>query len=149
MATVTLFIRRIPASSSTRELQLFIQDNLPWFWRFRLRGKVRIIATDILTIIDKHTKEAEFHGLVTLEPDSIAEKIIARLNLRHFKGRRVAVRRYHVRDPNNDRRKNQDEATSLKFRDQRLRDRRRTQLEIMDEKTVKIRGLHNFSRRMF
>jgi hypothetical protein len=149
MAAVTLFIRKIPASSSTRELQLFIQDNLPWFWRFRLRGKVRIVATDILTIIDKTTKEAEFHGLDTLEPDSVAEKMIARLNLRHFKGRRVAVRRYQVRDPNNDRRRNQDEATSLKFRDQRLRDRRRTQLEIMDEKTVKVRGLHNFSRRMF
>jgi hypothetical protein len=129
-------------------LQLFVQESFPWFWRFRLRGKVRVVATDILTIIDKATKEAEFHGLVTLEPDSIAEKMINRLNLRHFKGRRVAVRRYHVRDPHNDRRKRQDEATTLKFKDQRFRDRRRVQLEIMDEKTVRTRGLHNFSRRM-
>ncbi|MGZ8217680.1 hypothetical protein [Methylomagnum sp.] len=149
MTTVTLFIRKIPASSSTRELQMFIHDNLPWFWRFRLRGKIRIVATDILTIIDKTTKEAEFHGLVTLEPDNIAEKMINRLNLRHFKGRRVAVRLYQVRDPNNDRRKNEDAATILKYRDQRLRDRRRAQLEVMDEKTVRTRGLNNFSRRMF
>jgi hypothetical protein len=149
MASVKLFIRKIPANTTLAELRDFIDSGVSWMERFRWGQRYRIIEAKILTIIDRSTREIEFHGLVTIEPDSLADQIIKRLHIKRFKGRRVAVRRYYKRSPLNDRRRDQDEPfASLQSSDKRCRDRRRQhQMEMIDDSIIKTTSMDTFYRK--
>lgn len=131
---VTLFVRRIPTHSSKKDLREFVERSIPWFWRMRIGKGVHVVKTNVLTITDAYTRSMECHGLITIEPDAIADKLIARLNLKHFNGKRVLVRRYYIRDPKNDRRR--DNRTRNLEGNHRLRDRRRDRIEIIDEDSL-------------
>jgi hypothetical protein len=143
MPSVTLFIRKIPAGANSGELQEFVEAHFPWLWRIGLGKKARVIKTQILTMVDKSTKEIEYHGLAVVEPASAADELIARMNLKYFKGRRVNVRRYYVRSSRNERRKFQDEEETQTPKYVRLRDRRRENLEIMDDVSLEVMRLFN------
>ncbi len=92
---------------------------------------------------------SELHGLVTMEPEILADTVIKRLHLRHFKGRRVAVRRYYIRSLLNDRRRNQEYNTAPESHNRRFRDRRREDLEFFDNTRIRIISFDNLSRKMF
>lgn len=102
MGNVTLFIRKIPKKTTVEEITKFVKGGAPW----RARIWLKITHVSILTTVDKASSETECHGLVTIEPESIAELVIKHLHAKHLNGQRVVVRRYYVRNAKNDRNSN-------------------------------------------
>ncbi len=145
MASFTLFIKNIPTDTNPKELKEFTESAFDWqSGLLRWLRKHQVVGVKVLTLMDGDTKLTECHGLVTVEPNVAAEKIIRRLNLKPFRGHRVAVRRYYKRSLH-DRRRNQRETLELQFQDQRKGDRRRKKLE---DVTLRLSGVEAFSRRL-
>lgn len=124
MAAVTLFVRKIPKNTSAQELVDFINSGVSWLARLRSGFKYKIIRVKILTTVYGKTMEPDFHGLVTITPDTIVDSIIRRLRFKHLRGQRVMVRIYHERSAKNDRRNLQNAAAEENFRNLRVKDRR-------------------------
>jgi hypothetical protein len=146
MASVTLFVRNIPGDTTAKQLREFIEGGLAWQSQLLswLR-KHKIVGVRILALTDPSTQETEYHGLATIEPGDAADRIIKRLNLKQFRGKRVAVRRYYKRTQVSDRRRGESADAELLFRDRRKGDRRRRNLE---DATVRMAGVDAFSRRL-
>ena len=120
-----VFLRRIPANTSTHEITSFIQ---PAIKGGLLARSGRIDNIKIVRIKDAERNTLEYHGLVRIEPDAAAARAIKTLNRKAINGKNIAVREYHTRNWHNDPRlKNQG---NLKFADRRKGERRRRKLEL-------------------
>lgn len=132
-----VFFRNIPQETRRSDLINVIEPVLKRIW-FRRNGvivKVRIIHQQ-----NDGSNHSEFHGLVTIEPDAVAEKVIKRLNRKMFLGRHIAVREYHHRVWHNDPRiKHNSDAPEILNR--REGDRRRKNLKVIND----IEIANNFS----
>lgn len=149
MTYATLFVRKIPSDTTVTELKDFIDGGVPLLWRIRLGRKFRIVTVKILTIFDKRLMEKEFHGLITIEPEAIADTLIRRLHAKQFKGRRVGVRRFHTRSARKDRRHvGQGNETEDCSQNRRIRDRRRENLVVINESLLRTIGSAAFSRKL-
>lgn len=119
MKNITLFVRDIPKGATADDLIDFIEGGIPQ--RMRLGSNYTINQPKILIVTNQVTMETHFHGLVTIGPEAFAERMIERLNLQPFMGRRVVVRRYHERrSPNAGRLEKMEEPVP----DRRLEERR-------------------------
>ena len=146
MASVTIFIRNIPADATVKHLREFVESGFAWRPRFlNWLRRHRVVGIRVITLVDPDTKETHVYGLATIEPESGAEKIIKRLNRKLLKGRRTAVRRYCKRSRLNDRRLMQSAETELLYKDRRYGDRRKRSLE---EAMLKTEAVDAFSRRL-
>jgi len=124
-----VFFRNIPAQTTNSDLIKYIDPVLKWGW-FRKRGtieKVRIIHQKV-----RGTNISEYHGLVIIQPDAVAEKVIRRLNRKMFLGRHIAVREYHRRVWHNDPRIKHN-SHDPEMLNQRKGDRRRKNLEVAND----------------
>ena len=93
--------------------------------------KARIVNAKIVTLLNTDTKTMEYHGLVTIEPDNVAQKVIRRLNRKPFKGARINIHEYRNRSWHNDPRIRM--STTVKPLNLRKRDRRRRNVEVIDD----------------
>lgn len=93
-------------------------------------NKGRLVDAKIVTLLNTDTNIVEHHGLVRIEPDNVAQKIIKRLNRKPFKGIRINIREYHTRSWHNDPRIGMSSAS--KPLNLRKRDRRRRNVEVID-----------------
>ena len=116
-----IFLRKIPANTKLGEITDFITPALKG-GLFRKPGK--IIKMDILTLHDIRLNTMEFHGLVTVEPDSAGFRAIKILKGRRFKDKLIIVRQYFQRNWQNDPRQNY-QTTDTAFIEKRKTDRRR------------------------
>ncbi len=124
-----VFFRNIPAHTTNSDLIEFIEPVLKRGW-FRKKGiieKVRIIHQK-----DHGVSSSEFHGLVTIQPDDVAEKVIKRLNRKRFLGKHIAVREYHRRVWHNDPRIKHN-LHDPEILNRRENDRRRKNLEVVND----------------
>lgn len=89
---------------------------------------------EIMQLKDPMTNKFEFHGLIAVEPDNLAIKVVDTLNNTKLLERLVTLREYVRRDKSNDPR--------LKYRpiaavnEQRKSDRRRGDLGVLIEKNI-------------
>ncbi len=84
----------------------------------------------IIGLHDKATGLDEYHGLLIITPDPVAEKVIKNLNNQPLLGQRIEVREYRIRSAYNDpRRKSLYKSMVLKER--RKSSRRRACLEVI------------------
>lgn len=94
-----LFLRKIPANSKLGEIVDFVTPALKG-GLFRRSGK--ILKVQILAQHDTLLNVHEFHGLVTVEPDSAGFRAIKLLKGRRFKDKLIIVRQYVHRNWHND-----------------------------------------------
>lgn len=146
MKSFTLFVRRIPPNTTPGDLKNFADGGVSWLWRLRLGTRYKIAGARILAIRDLRTMEIELHGLVAIEPETLLDHIVNRLDKKHLNGRRVLVRRYHVRSPKNDRRRGQADDVAQAPSDRRVTDRRRQDLEFLDGSGIRAAS-RSFNRR--
>ncbi|MDD1622339.1 MAG: hypothetical protein LUQ11_12750 [Methylococcaceae bacterium] len=99
-----IFLRKIPANTKLGDITDFVTPALKG-GLFRRPGK--IIKVEILTLHDTHLNTHEFHGLITIEPDSAGVRAIRLLKGRRFKDKLIIVRQYVHRSWHNDPRQSQ------------------------------------------
>lgn len=135
MASVTLFIRNVPPDTQLAELQHFVEGGFGgwrrvtrWLWR-----APRVEGARILVVRDRDTDETEWHGLVTIQPHTAFNSVIAELDGKLLNNNLVQVRRYHKRSPLNDRRLHRNESARFPFGNRRAGERRRKNLEISEQ----------------
>jgi hypothetical protein len=102
-----------------------------------LRKSGYIEKISILALKDTRTDKIKYHGLVTVTPDSVADRVIKKLNKKPLNGKRITVCEHKVRRWQNDPRinnKNQIQA----FRDKRVGDRRlwHKEVKVTTEKDI-------------
>ena len=140
-----IFLRNIPARTKHSDIKAFIEPAI----KMSLFGKKgNIIKIKILHLKDSRTYISEFHGLVTIEPDTAAQKVIQRLNRKKFLNKYIAVREYQRRDWHNDPRLSQKPIVSTKA-EKRIVDRRRKSIEVVEDITDKFSGQKNFHRQQY
>ena len=137
-----IFFRKVPEQTANHDLVRFIEPALKSSW---LRKKGVIVDIKVVHMQEHGFNHSEFHGLVTIEPNAIAEKVIKRLNRKMFLGRHIIVREYHRRVWHNDPRINHH-AQDLDMSCRRKTDRRRKNLEVIKDVAHKFSGDKSFHR---
>jgi hypothetical protein len=94
-------------------------------------NKGRLVDVKIVKLLNTDSNTKEYHGLVRVEPDNVAEKVIKRLNRKPFKGMRINVREYNARTWHNDPRLGI--SSTMKSLNYRKRDRRRRNVEVIND----------------
>lgn len=123
-----IFLRRIPPDTNKYEIREFIEPALSG----RLFAKKgHITAIKILHIRDNVRNTNEYHGLVRIEPETAAERVIQQLDKKPINGKNIVVREYHHRNWHNDPRLRRNHF-DIRFADRRVSDRRRKTLEIAE-----------------
>jgi hypothetical protein len=121
-----LFLRKISATTHYDDIASLIEPVLKGGLLSRRKGQIRNVQ--MLIIKDNARSTLEYHGLVTVEPDEIAEKVIEKLSKRLFQGRVIEVRPYIYRSWKNDPRTNKQPPNFVLICE-RKGDRRRRNLE--------------------
>lgn len=137
-----LILVRIPANTSKQDIARFVEPALQR--RLSIRKK-KIEKIEILKLHDKNINAIEYHGLVTIEPDSLAIRAILKLNRKAINGKHIAVRQYHKRYWHNDPRQ-KSPSLNLKYPERRTLERRRYHLQELDEIEVRLTGHKSFHR---
>lgn len=96
-----VFLRNIPNGTTRKDIANFLMPALKG-GLFRATGK--ILSIDFLVIQDTETQITEYHGLVSILPDSAARRVIKKLHGQPLKNQRIALREYVMRSWQNDRR---------------------------------------------
>jgi hypothetical protein len=94
-----VFFKRLPIGISKTDLAVFISEALNGGWFFK-RG--RIVNINIIEKRNSLQNITECHAIVTIEPDSAAQRVIQKLHRKLFQGKYLEVRRYYVRNLLND-----------------------------------------------
>lgn len=124
-----IFIRSIGMEATHIDILDFIESGIT---APELEGSDFIGDVEIMQLKDSMTNKFGFHGLIAVEPDNLATKVIDTLNNTNLLERLVTLREYVQRDKKNDPR--------LKYRptaavnEKRLSDRRRSDLDELIEK---------------
>ena len=138
-----LFFRNIPANTRTSDFHKLIKPAMGNAV-FSAFNKGRIVNVKIVRLLDSNTKILEYHGLVRIEPDKVAQKVIKRLNRKSFKGVRINVREYRSRSWHNDRRTKM--SNTLKSASLRKKDRRRRDIEVVEDINQQFSSTSSFHR---
>lgn len=119
-----IFLRNIPAKTKHSDIIAFMEPAM----KASLFGKKSVIeSVKVLHLKDSRTNISEFHGLVSIQPDAAAKKVIKRLNRKRFLNKYIAVREYQRRDWHNDPRLSYKPLAATAER--RVGDRRRRYVE--------------------
>lgn len=120
-----VILSKIPPETTYQDIIEFIEPALKTSW-FSKEGFIEEVK--ILMIIDSDKEIVEYHGLIRINPDSSAKKVINLLNRKPILGKRIAVREYHYRSWHNDTRENSNNRLG-KILHRRSNSRRRPNLE--------------------
>jgi hypothetical protein len=135
-----VFFKRLPAGTRKNEIENFIAKAVKG-GLFSKSGQVGNIS-----IIERRNPQlnmTDYHGIVSIEPDIVAERVIKKLNRKLFKGKYIEIRRYYLRRGTNDPRK---KLNAGKFSDSRRKMERRQ--EVNSESTSpNFEAIKSFNRK--
>ena len=135
-----IFLRRIPANIKKQDIIDFIN---PLLKGRILQKKGHIENIKILVFRDDEKHTIEYHGLVSIDSDAVARRIIKKLNRKAIKGKHITVREYHHRLWQNDPR-NSINKTNEKVVNSRRGNRRRSRLEKRANISIEFSGIESF-----
>lgn len=138
-----IFLRKIPPSTQLYELAQFVEPTL----KGSIFQKTGIIScVKIFALHDQRNNTLEFHGLVTVEPDSVCKRLLRQLKTKRFKGKLIMVRQYVHRTWYNDQREFNVNLTTPKLLDRRRGCRRRGRdIEVVKDISEKLIRSTNYS----
>jgi len=122
-----VFFRRIPANTQKKEVVAYVE---PFLDGGILHKSGRIEDVQMLVFQDPLTKAMEYHCLVTIDSDAVANRVIKQLNRKAFKGKHIAVREYFHRSWHNDPRNDMDQCDE-ELLNKRRTSRRQQRLEVV------------------
>ncbi len=128
-----IILRRISENTEKQEIVDFLS---PILKGGLLKRSGHIEQIKILVLRDPKRNTIEYHGLVTIDSDAAAKRVIKKLNRKQFRNRNIAVREYFYRSWHNDPRVNMHEWNE-EFKNKRKTSRRRLGLEIISEESIK------------
>jgi hypothetical protein len=137
-----VFLRRIPANTRKRDVVEFIGPALKGGV---LQKSGRIEDIKILVFKDTQTKAMEYHCLVTIDSDTVANRVIKKLNRKTFKGKHIAVREYFHRSWHNDPRINMGQSNEERM-NKRQGGRRQQRLEVVTDMSDVFSSSKSFHR---
>jgi hypothetical protein len=137
-----IILVRIPAETTPRDIAHFLEPVLKG-GLFVRKGIIEKIEIQILH--DDRINATEYHGLVKIEPDAAAQRVIKKLNRKAINGKHIAVREYHIRNWHNDPRL-RPKPLNLEFSCRREGDRRRTHLQVLTNNEVRFTSNKRFHR---
>ena len=115
-----IILKNIPAKTKKQDVKAFMTPVVDGGW-FSKRGQIKNIS--ILVQKNIQTHEVQYHGLVEVTPDVVAERVIKKLNRKIMVGKWIAISEYKTRDWNNDPRRKKTYISEL-IKDRRVGDRR-------------------------
>lgn len=119
-----IFLKNIPENTNRKQINSFLDQS---YGLFRQRGHIANIT--FLFQQGNHRFDHKFHALVTITPESIAEKSIKSLNRKQLNGKYINVLEYKPRLCLNDKRCNRgDDQVNCK----RLCCRRQNKLIVLE-----------------
>ncbi len=106
-----------------------------------------IERVQIKALKDPKTHAIEFYGLVVIDSDEIADRVIKKFNRKVFKGKNITVTEFHNRSWQNDRRILLD-LPEKDFKSKRVFDRRRFALKEKKTEVVSYTSHESFHRKL-
>ena len=128
-----VILRRISENTEKQEIVDFLK---PILKGGLLKRSGHIEQVKILILRDPKKNTIEYHGLVTIDSDAAAKRVIKKLNRKQFRNRNIIVREYFYRSWHNDPRVNMHEWNE-EFKNKRNGSRRRLSLEVISEESMK------------
>jgi hypothetical protein len=116
-----IFFSRIPAETEHADIIEFIGPAIKG-GIFKKTGLIKDI--NIMILKDILLDKLEYHALITIEPDEVAERISLKLNRKPINGKHIAVRGFVSRGWRTDLRINTQQINT-NFKNRRIGDRRR------------------------
>ncbi len=132
-----IILRRIPENTENHEIIDFLAPVLKGGF---LKRPGHIEHIKILILKDTLKNTIEYHGLVTIDSDAAANRVIKRLNRKPLKNKNIIVREYFHRSWHNDARVNTHEWNE-ELEDKRKNNRRRARLEVVSEESMRVNRL--------
>lgn len=120
-----IFLRKLSKNTHYNDIVSFIEPMVKKRF-FRKGGEIESIQ--MLIIYDRKNQHLEYHGLIRISPDEIAEQVLKKLNNSSFQGKTVQAHQYLPRSWHNDRRQ-MPLSPNFVLICQRKKDRRRPALE--------------------
>lgn len=96
-----IILKKIPANTSSYHIETFMASTLKG-GVFKVSGRIENISFWRYEIVQ--TGAIEYYALVDVEPDTVGERVIKRLNKKQLNGKYIAMQEYYVRHWSNDRR---------------------------------------------
>lgn len=138
-----VLFRNIPLNTQKLDLELYIAPALKCGLADIFQRQGNVLEINIVRLQDQDLNTLEAHGLVRIEPDKAALRVIRRLNRKSINGRRINVRKYLNRSWHNDLRVKVGNLPS-ELKNRRKQDRRRKNLIAVRGTSVNIQGMKNF-----
>jgi len=129
-----IILRRIPENTKESEIIMFVSPILKGNF-LKKTGHIEYIK--ILTLKDTQRNTIEHHGLVTIDSDAAAKRVIKQLNRKPLKNKNITIREYFYRSWHNDPRVNMGQWNE-ELENKRKGSRRRARLEIVTEESIKF-----------
>jgi hypothetical protein len=104
-----VILKNIPENTTIQVIKDFLMPVIKGHW---LRKAGQIENVSILSQKNIKTHLLHYHGLVEIQPDIVANRVIKQLNGKIILGKHIYISQYYLRDWHNDRRfknKNIDE----------------------------------------
>jgi len=127
-----ILLRRIPQNTNEQDIIDFLEPALKG-GLFKKTGHIESIQ--ILVLKDMQRKTIEFHGLVSIDSEAAANRVIKDLNKTTFKNKPILVREYFHRSWHNDPRINMRQWNE-ELVDKRKSSRRRPRLEVVTKESL-------------
>ncbi|MDD1606578.1 MAG: hypothetical protein LUO95_07100 [Methylococcaceae bacterium] len=126
-----IILKNIPAKTKKRDIKNFIDPVAKGNW-LKKSGQIKSIL--FLTQKNIRTNIIQNHVLVEVLPDSVAERVIKKLNRKMLLDSYIAVCEYKIRNWHNDPRINHSHANNYKnFKNKRICERRDPHEEIVSD----------------
>jgi len=137
-----VIIERISPETQKQDLIDFIQP--------ALKGNIfqksgQFASLKIISYTDKLTGEVHYYGTILIPSDTVAQRVIRKLNNTKLLDELVVIRKYHFRSWRDDPRVN-GKKLNPKLKNSRKRDRRQSSLEDHNQTTIESTGHKDFSR---
>jgi len=131
---MVIILRRIPENTTEQDIVDFVEPALKG-GLFKKTGHIESIQK--LVLKDTQRKTIEFHGLVSIDSEAAANRVIKNLNRKTFKNKPILVREYFHRSWHNDPRINMRQWNE-ELLDKRKSSRRRARLEVVTKESLKF-----------
>jgi hypothetical protein len=116
-----IIIKHILAKTTKQDIAVFLN---PIIKGGLLQKSGQILGISILAQRNTRTQVMQYHSLVKIEPDTVAKRVVSRLNGKVMRGKRVSVSEYHKRSWRNDPRLNKDNIFNKWLDNKRSHERR-------------------------
>jgi hypothetical protein len=144
VSKMIIILKRIPENTKKTDIIEYLSSVI----KGKIFQKPGVIErVQIKALKDPKTHTIEFYGLVVIDSDEVADRVIKKFNRKVFKGKNIAVTEFHTRSWQNDRRILLD-LPDKDFKSKRVVDRRRFSLKEKKTSIVSYTSHESFHRKL-